>query len=108
VRAQGLDALGWAALVALVVGLVIAAILLAPWRLKFAVNATELYDELYERASGEAEADTLGWLAAAGFGYQKLRVANASKVELISLLSGALGVLMVVQTLAWLAALAID
>jgi hypothetical protein len=108
VRAQGLNALGWAALVALVVGLVIAAILLAPWRLKFAVNATELYDELYERASGEAEADTLGWLAAAGFGYQKLRVANASKVELISLLSGALGVLMVVQTLAWLAALAID
>lgn len=86
----------------------IAAILLALWRLKFAVNATELYDELYKQASDEAEADTLGWLAAAGFGYQKLRGANASKVELISLLSGALGVLMVVQTLAWLAALAID
>lgn len=108
VRAQGLDPLGWVAIAALVVGLVIAAILLAPWRLRFAVDANELYDELYERASDEAEADTLGWLAEAAFGYQSLRAANASKVRLMSLLSGVLGVLMVVQTLAWLAALAID
>jgi hypothetical protein len=108
VRAQGLHALGWVALVALVLGLVAAAILLAPWHLKFAVDASELYDELYEQALTESDADTLGWLAAAGYGYQKLREENASKVRRMSWLSGALGVLMVVQTLAWLAALAID
>lgn len=108
VRAQGLHTLGWVALVALVLGLVAAAVLLAPWHLKFAVDARELYDELYEEALAEAEADTLGWLAAAGFGYQELREENARKVRRMSWLSGALGVLMVAQTLAWLAGLAVD
>ncbi|HEV7528484.1 MAG TPA: hypothetical protein VGO29_06275 [Solirubrobacteraceae bacterium] len=108
VRARGLHTLSWIALVALVLGLVAAAILLAPWRLKFAVDARELYDELYEQAAAEAEAETLGWLAAAGYGYQKLRAENAPKVRRMSWLSGALGVLMVAQTLAWLAGLAID
>jgi hypothetical protein len=108
VRARGIHTLSWIALVALVLGLVVAAVLLAPWRLKFAVDARELYDELYEQAAAEAGAETLGWLAAAGYGYQKLRAENAPKVRLMSWLSGALGVLMVVQTLAWLAGLAIN
>ncbi len=108
VKAQGLHVLGWVALAALVLGLGAAAVLLAPWHLKFAVDARELYDELYEQALAEAQADTLGWLAAAGYGYQKLREENAAKVRRMSWLSGALGVLMVVQTLAWLAALAVD
>ncbi len=108
VKAQGLDLLGWVALAALVLGLAAAAVLLVPWHLKFAVDARELYDELYEQALAEADADTLGWLAAAGFGYQRLREENAPKVRRMSWLSGALGVLMVIQTLAWLAALAID
>ena len=107
VRANGLHAWGWIALAALVVGLVAAAILLAPWKLKFAIDARELYDELYEQASAEAQADTLGWLAAAGYGYQVLRRKNAARVRRMARLSGALGVLMVVQTLAWLAALAV-
>ena len=89
-------------------GLVAAAVLLAPWQLKFAVDARELYGELFEQAVAEAEADTLGWLAAAGFGYQDLREGNATKVEFMSWLSGVLGVLMVLQTIAWLAALAIS
>jgi hypothetical protein len=108
VRARGLHVLGWIALVALVIGLILAAILLAPWKLKFAVDARELYDELYERAAQEAPADTLGWLAEAGYGYQALREKNALKVRRMSWLSGALGTLMVAQTLVWLAALAVD
>lgn len=107
VRSQGLHWWGWVALAALVLGLVAAAILLAPWKLKFAIDARELYDELYEQAAREASADTLGWLAEAGYGYQALREKNAEKVRRMSRLSGALGVLMVVQTLAWLAALAV-
>jgi hypothetical protein len=108
VRAQGLHALGWVAVAALLLGLVAAAILLAPWRLKFAVDARELYDELYEQAAAEAQADTLGWLATAGYSYQALREENAPKVRGMSLLSGTLGVLMVLQTLAWLTALVVD
>lgn len=107
VRAHGLHAWGWVALAVLVAGLIVSAILLAPWKLKFAVDADDLYGELYEQAAGEADADTLGWLAAAGFGYQRLRAENAGKVRRMSLLSGALGGLMIAQTLAWLAALAI-
>ena len=107
VRAQGLHLWGWVALAALVLGLIAAAILLAPWKLKFAIDARELYDELYEQAAREAQADTLGWLAEAGYGYQALREKNAEKVRRMSRLSGTLGVLMVVQTLAWLAALAV-
>lgn len=108
IRAQGLEPLGWVAIVALVSGLVAAAALLSPWRMKFAVDARDLYDELFEQAADEAEAETLGWLAAAGFGYQDLRVANARRVRRMSFLSGVLGVLMVAQTVAWLAALAVD
>lgn len=92
-------------LVGLVLGLVAAAILLAPWKLKLAIDAPELYDKRYERTAREAPADTLGWLAEAGYGYQALRKKNAAQVRRMSQLSGALGVLMVVQTLAWLAAL---
>jgi hypothetical protein len=81
--------------------------LVAPWKLKFAIDASDLYRELYEQAATEAEADTLGWLAAAGFGYQQLRAENATKVQRMSWLSGLLGVLMVAQTIAWITALAI-
>jgi hypothetical protein len=108
IRAQGLEAFGWIALVALVLGLIVSAVLLAPWRLKFAVDAREIYDELYEQASAEAEADTLGWLAAAGYGYQALREENARKVRRMSWLSGAVGILMIAQTISWLAALAVE
>jgi hypothetical protein len=108
VRDGGLDALGWAAVAALVLGLLVAAVLLAPWRLKFAVDARELYDELYWQAASEAPNETLGWLAAAGYGYQDLREQNAKRVRHMSWLSGALGVLMILQTLLWLADLAVD
>ncbi len=84
------------------------AVLLAPWQLKFAVDARELYDELYPEAEAEAEADTLGWLAAAGYGYQALREENAGKVRVMSWLSGTVGILMIVQTIAWLAELAVQ
>jgi hypothetical protein len=108
IRAAGLDAWGWLALGALVVGLFAAAVILAPWDLKFSVDAEQLYDALYEQAAREADAGTLGWLAAAGYGYQSLRVENSARVRFMSQISGALGVLMIVQTVAWLTALAVD
>jgi hypothetical protein len=107
IRVAGLDVLGSIALATLVIGLVVSAILLAPWRLKFAVDARDLYDQLYEQAAAEAEAETLGWLAAAGFGYHALREENMPAVRHMSRLSGLLGVLVVAQTVAWLTALAV-
>jgi hypothetical protein len=105
IKAEGFHALEWLAVVALVAGLVLAAAVLAPWRLKFAIDARDLYTELYPQASEEAPNDTLGWLAAAAFGYQDLRVENTPRVRLMSALSAGLGVLMVAQTILWLAAL---
>lgn len=102
IDAVGLGAWGWAALAALLIGLALAAILLAPWRLKFALDASPLYEALFEKAAADAAAGTLGWLATAGAAYQALRQRNAPKVRRMSKLSGALSVSMVVQTLFWL------
>jgi hypothetical protein len=107
IKVTGLDALGSVALATLVGGLIVSAILLAPWRLKFAVNARDLYDQLYDQAAAEAADETLGWLAAAGFGYQALREENMPAVRRMSRLSGFLGFLVVAQTVAWLIALAV-
>jgi hypothetical protein len=106
IKAVGLDGWGWVALAALVAGLAIAAILLAPWEFKFAVGAEHLYDALFAQAAAEAAGDTLGWLAAAGYGYQALREENAPKVRRMSRMSGLLAILMVTQTLCWLVDLA--
>jgi len=106
-RDRGLSALGWIALAALVLGLVAAATLLAPWRLRFAVDARKLYDDFYEQASIEAPAETLAWLAAASFVHQEVHNENTPRVRRMSWLSGALAALMVGQTLAWLAALVV-
>jgi len=67
VRTQGLHRLAWLALVVLVLGLIVGAVLLAPWRLKFAVDARDLYDYFYDDAASEASAETLGWLARCRF-----------------------------------------
>lgn len=78
---------------ALVLGLVAAATLLSRWRLKFAIDARELYKDLYPHAAAEAETEALGWLATAGYSYQALREENAPKVRTMSQLSSVLGVL---------------
>jgi hypothetical protein len=108
VHAHGFSGLAWLAVVALLLGLVDAAVLLSPWQPKFAIDARELYSGLYHQALAESKTDTLGWLAAAAYGYQDLREENAATVSRMSWLSGALGVLMVMQTLAWLTALAVN
>jgi hypothetical protein len=105
IKDHGFNAFGWLAVLALLTGLVVAAVVLAPWRLKFAVNARDLYEQLYPLALENARVDSLNWLAAAGFGYQDLRLRNARSVRWLSRLSAALGVLMVMQTVLWLLAI---
>jgi hypothetical protein len=105
IRADGLHGWTWAALAALLVSLVIAAVLLAPWKLDFAVDAPSLYEQLTEQAGAEADAGTFGWLIAAGVVYQELRAQNAMKVRWMSGLSALLSLLIVVQALAWIVGL---
>lgn len=105
VKAKGLHGFSWAALVALLLGLIIAAVLLSNWKLRFAVDAPDLYAELYDEAAAEAENDTLGWLVSAAYGYHNLRRANAKRVRIMSVLLTLLAVLMVLQTVFWLVAL---
>lgn len=107
IKAHGMQGWTWLAIGALVVGLVLAAIVLSPWRLSFAIDANELYAELFDEATKEADAGTLGWLAAAGFGYQAIRVSNEQRVQWMSGLSAALSVVLVAQTVLWLTALGV-
>jgi hypothetical protein len=106
-RAQGLSGPAWVALIALGFGLAVAAILLLPWRLMFAVDARSIYARLQAKAAAEARLGTLAWLADAGLAYQELQEENAARVRQMSWLSGVLAVLMVCQTAAWLLALVV-
>lgn len=94
----------WVALTALVAGLIVAAILLAPWRLRFALDTRDLYREL---RSASIESDAHSHLAGAGFAYQKLYTSNMARTRRMSSLLGAMAILMVAQTLFWLTALLI-
>jgi hypothetical protein len=105
---RGLTGWAWLALATLIAGLSLSVVLLGPWRLRFAVDADELYRSLYDQAAAESEAGTLGWLAAAGFGYQELRTSNATRVRRMTAISGVLAALTVLQTLFWLAAIAVQ
>lgn len=105
VKAKGLHGFSWAALTALVLGLIIAATLLSNWKLRFAIDAPDFYAELYDEAAAEAKDDTLGWLVSAAYGYHNLRRTNAKRVKIMGILLTGLGVLMVLQTIFWLIAL---
>ena len=105
VKAKGLHGFSWAALAALVLGLIISAVLLSNWKLRFAIDAPDFYAELYDEAVSEADAGTLGWLVSAAYGFHNLRRANAKRVRVMGALLTGLGVLMVLQTLFWLIAL---
>jgi hypothetical protein len=105
VKAKGLHGFSWAALVALVLGLIMSAVLLSNWELRFAVDAPDFYAELYDEAATEADQGTLGWLVSAAYGYHNLRRANAKRVRIMGVLLTVLGALMVLQTIFWLVAL---
>jgi hypothetical protein len=89
----------------LVLGLIISAAPLSNWKLRFAIDAPDLYAEQYDKAAAEAENDTLGWPVSAAYGYHNLRRTNANRVRIMGILLAGLGALMVLQTLFWLLAL---
>lgn len=102
IRKDGLHGWAWVALAALIVSLALAAVLLAPWKLDFAVDARGLYKRLSEQSGVEADEQSLNWVLAAGAAYQELRSRNARRVRWLSGLSALLSTLIVVQALAWI------
>ena len=106
-RDRGLSAPVWLALISLGVAFGIAAILLVPWRLRFAIDARSIHARLQAQAADESASGTIGWLASAEYAHQELQEQNAERVRQMSWLSGVLAGLIVVQTVAWLLALVI-
>ncbi len=98
----GLTVGTWFALISLIAGLIVAALLLAPWRLRFAIDARDLYSAL---RNAPPEPGTVSYLASAGFAYQELYTNNFARTQRMSSLLGTLAILMVMQTLFWLTAL---
>lgn len=104
--ADGLQGWSWIALTSLFVGLVVAAVLLAPWRLSFALDAGILYEDLHDELLLAVTSDSPVWLAAAGYAYEKVRDQNVSRVRAMSVLLAVLSLVLVLQTLAWVVQLA--
>jgi hypothetical protein len=97
-----LSLFGWLAIVALVVMTAAAAVVLAPWRIGFTIDAHVLYRRLRPWVDAELGEGTAGWLATAGFAFQDLRGRNERAVRRLSVLSGALSILLVVETGLWI------
>lgn len=100
-RAQGASSLAWVAMGTLVAGLVLAVILLAPWSLRFTLDARTVYEAI----DGWAAPGSSEWLAKVGFAHRDLQVANDAAVHRMSRLSGGLAVMTVCQAFAWMTAL---
>ncbi|HET6447785.1 MAG TPA: hypothetical protein VFG31_01650 [Conexibacter sp.] len=100
-RTDGLQVWSWIALGSLFVGLVVAAALLAPWRLRFALDARVLYSDVYDGLPPVVTSDSPMWVAAGGFAYQQVHDENVPLIRAMSGLSGMLSTVMVLQTLAW-------
>lgn len=52
-------------------GLAVAAVLLADWKLSFAIDPRQLYGNVYPDAAAEAENGTLTWLVRVAYTYQE-------------------------------------
>lgn len=103
-REAGATPLTWLALAALVAGLTIAAILLAPTRIVSTIAADEVYATAM-RSADLSDPDDLTWLASVGFSYQRIVDGNVQMVRWMTRLSIALATLVVVHALFWIAAL---
>jgi hypothetical protein len=98
-----LGASAWAAIAMLVVGLGMSAIVLAPWRMDFALDAQTTYFDLEDAA----RAGGLEWVALVGFAHQDLLEENRWTTQLLSKLSVLISIATMLELLLWIAALAL-
>lgn len=98
---------GWAAIGSLTLGLLLATVILAPWKLDFSLDMHDLYADLRAVADREAGAGTLGWLTTVIHLYQERILSNKPAVLRLNRLSAALGVATTVQSLLWIVAIGV-
>lgn len=104
-RTTGLTAPAWLALTALTTALVLSAIVLWPWELRFSLPASRAHARLARRAAQATTATARDWLLDAAHMHEELVAWNAPTELRMSRCSGGIAVLLVVQSVAWLAAL---
>lgn len=90
--------LGWSAVAMLVLGLGLAAAVLAPWRMRFALDTRETYVDLHEVVE---QGDPL-WLAMIGFAHQDQCHQNRRTINILKALSALLSCVTVMQALFWI------
>jgi hypothetical protein len=102
-----LDLWGWAAIGSLTIGLLLATLIVAPWKVEFSLDMLDLYPDLRAVAKEEADADSLGWLTTVSYLYQERVLLNHTITHRLGRLSAALGVVTTVQSLLWIVAIGV-
>lgn len=102
-----LDPWGWAAVGSLAVGLLLATLIVAPWKMRFSLDVIDLYPDLRAIADQEAGAETLAWLVTVSYLHQERFLLNGGTVLKLHHLSAALGVVTTVQSLLWIIAIGV-
>lgn len=91
----------------LAVGLLLAAVIVAPWRMRFTLGTLRVYDGLRRSAAAEREAATLGWLVRAGRLHHEQHVRNGKAVRRLVGAFAALSAVTIVQTVLWIVAIGV-
>lgn len=98
---------GWAAVGSLLLGLLLATVIVAPWKMAYSLDLHEIHSDLRKVAAREAEARTLYWLETVSLLHQERQLHNRRAVDRLTRLSAALGVVTTVQSLLWIVAIGV-
>jgi hypothetical protein len=98
---------GWAAVGMLALGLALATLVVAPWRISFTLDARRMQRRLLAQAAAEAEASTLNWLVTVALQHHRLHDRNRAIVRRLSRLSAVLAMVTIVQPLLWILAIGV-
>lgn len=105
-RDTGLTAPAWLALTALTAALTLSAVVLWPWDLRFSLPASRIHGRLERRAAHAPPENAGAWMLEAAWYHEQARTRNRPAEKLMARCSGGTALLLVVQTLAWLAQMA--
>jgi len=105
-RDTGLTPAAWLALASLTAALALSAVVLWPWDLRFSLPASRVHRRLARPAAPALSDDPRSWMLEAARLHEQARTRNNRTEKLMSRCSGGIAVLLVLQTLAWLAELA--
>jgi hypothetical protein len=100
-----LDLWSWTAIGALLLGLLLATTIVAPWEAVFSVDLRDTYRNLREVAQTENDAETLNWLWVVSLLHHEQHLRNRKLAHRLTRLFAALAVVTTVQSLLWIVAI---